>query len=135
MFKDRSRDYATAAFRDFALYGKKPGGQVEKEIYQRELAVTLSDDLARKKVSEMKPMIADITAAGEVYAFYRQKQSPVAEALEEIYFCYPATPLKRSDMVMRVRLFSLKKGISERTVYNYLKKARREFAFCRGLQP
>lgn len=132
--KDRSRDYATAAFRDFSLYGKKSGGQLEKEIYAKEFKITLSEDLAGKKVKQMRPLIADITAAGEVYSYYKERKPEIAEAMEEVYFCYPASPLHRSDIVLRIRLFSLKKGISERTVYHYLKKARQAFAFCRGLQ-
>lgn len=134
MFKDRSRDYATAAFRDFALYGKRSGSEAEKFFYERELRITLSEELAEKKIAELKPLIADIAAAETVYSHYRESDPKIAEALEEVYFCYPANPLRRSDIVMRIRLFSLRKGISERSVYNYLKQARQAFAFFRGLQ-
>ena len=134
MGKDRSKDYATAAFRDYAFFGKISQEALEKKFYDAEYQKTLSEELAKAFLSQKKPLLDDIGAVHETVEQLRKDAPDILHALEEVYFLYPTVPLRRNDIVMRIRFFALNEGVSERSVYFWLKKARHLFAEKRGLQ-
>ena len=133
MGKDRSKDYATAAFREFAFYGKPKVYELQEKLYSIELKKTKSPELAAQIIAEKMPLLLDIDAVNLVLKELKD-QPNILRALDEVYFVYPSIPLKRNDIVFRIRFFAVNEGVSERAVYLWLRKARRLFAQKRGLQ-
>ena len=128
MGKDRSKDYATAAFRDFAQHGRVSRAELEQKLYAAERKKTASEELAVKYIKDNEPLLADIDAVWQTVIQLKQQSPDGLRAVEEVYFLYPGIPLRRNDIVMRIRFFALNEGISERTVYFWLKKARHLFS-------
>lgn len=109
MKKDRVRDYATAAFRDYALYMKSPFEMQE-------------------------PQTKDIEAVKAVIDYFNNKgKRHVVMAIEDIYFVEPNKPLKKNEITERVKYFAVEFPADESSVYRWLKAARNKFAEFRGL--
>lgn len=109
MKKDRIRDYATAAFRDYALRLKN-GGTMS--------ASARADNEAVRKTLEY------FKAEGKQY---------VVSAVEAVYFVGASAPVRCRNISDRVSRFAIEHHADESTVYRWLKEARRKFAEYRGL--
>lgn len=109
MKKDRTRDYATAAFRDYAKR-LNSGGDVS--------------------ASEAE----DYEAVRKVLDYFKSEGKPyIVGAVEAVYFSGASEPLRICSISRRVSRYALEQYADESTVYRWLKEARRKFAEYRGL--
>lgn len=108
MKKDRVRDYATAAFRDYALSLKS------LEILSG-------------------PQSRDFAAVENTLRFFSEKKPCVVSAVKAVYFIDAGQPLRKNTVTLRVRKYALLEHTDERSVYRDLKAARNKFAEYRGL--
>ena len=99
-------------------------GKKRNRIYQREKRVFHGDylDVYCYLVFRKATMQARIDGQG------------IKQAVEIVYFTAPEQKLKRGDIIDRVRRACIELPADERTVYRYLKMARRMFAEERGLR-
>lgn len=110
MQKEAYRDYATEAFRRAALMERK----------------ALPD-----QPGETSPEGRDLEA---VTACFRSWEgSDTAKAVRAVYMVDADKPVRRGDIVARVRWFADEIHVDDSAVYRMLKEARREFAVRRGL--
>lgn len=107
MKKDRVRDYATEAFRDYAL-------------------LKSSDS-----ISEARRM--DIAAVENTLKYFEDKKPCVVSAVKAVYFTDAGVPFRKNTVTFRVRDFAISEHTNERDVYRDLKAARNKFAEYRGL--
>ena len=115
MRKDNIRDYATAAFREYARLGC-PSPE----------AISCERDTA---------LAADLRAVGECLQILRvEEQEYIADAVRAVYFVAPEIPLKKGDVGKRVAMFARKYPASEASAYRWLARARRLFAKLRGMR-
>ena len=115
MRKDNIRDYATAAFREYARLGCPT-----PEAISRERNAALA---------------ADLRAVGECLHLLCVEDKPyIADAVRAVYFTSPGVPLRKGDIGARVASFARACPASEREVYRWLKRARVRFAAARGLR-
>lgn len=141
MRKDYLRDYSTAAFN---LYGKV--GNVEN--YKKSLVEEIEHIKASSGSGISKPTEAALIKAEEQIelkiATIRDLEA-VEKTLEElkntniamfnaVNDVYVKSSLKKKAIENAVIRTAKENFISERTVYYYLKKARRVFAYTRGLR-
>ena len=108
MKKDRVRDYATEAFRDYALALKSSGD-----------------------ISEARRM--DIAAVEKMLTYFADKKPCVVSAVKAVYFTDAGVPFRKKTVTHRVRDYALTAGADESTVYRWLRVARCKFAEYRGL--
>lgn len=108
MKKDRVRDYATAAFRDYALAIRSAGD-----------------------VSEAQSK--DNAAVENMLKYFSEKNPCVVSAVKAVYFTDAGLPLRKNTVSLRVRQYALSEHTDERSVYRDLKSARNKFAEYRGL--
>ena len=108
MKKDRVRDYATAAFRDYAVASKSAGNTTES---QRE----------------------DMTAVENMLKYFSTVKPSVVSAVKAVYFTDASLPFRKNTITLRVRNFAILEHSNERDVYRDLKAARQKFAEYRGL--
>lgn len=111
MKKDRIKDYATAAFRDYAAAGFK-NSQPEADL------CVLLDRAAVERTIE----ILTYEGKGDIIA-----------AVKAVYFVGAREPIRKGTITSRVRRFSTDLPCSEMSAYRYLREARRIFAVQRGL--
>lgn len=109
MKKDRIRDYATAAFRDYA---KRLNSGIDVS------GTAAEDDEAVRKTLQY------FNSEGKQY---------ISAAVEAVYFCGASEPLRICNISRRVSRYALEQFADESTVYRWLKEARRKFAEYRGL--
>lgn len=111
MRKDNIRDYATAAFRYYALYKQ---GAVQ--------CITKAERL-------------DVLAVEHtMQSLDGEHAEDIKRAVECIYFDEPGKPLRKNDISMRVISLTHELNMSERQIYRLLTTARRSFAVARGLR-
>lgn len=115
MRKDNVRDYATAAFREYARLGCPT-----PEVISRERDAALAADL--RAVGECLQMLC------------AEDRTYIAEAVQAVYFAAPGVPIKKGEIGARVAAFARACPASEREVYRWLKQARVRFAAVRGLR-
>ncbi len=108
MKKDRVRDYATEAFRDYALALKSSGD-----------------------ISEARRM--DIAAVEKMLTYFADKKPCVVSAVKAVYFTDAGVPFRKNTVSFRVREYAISEHTDERSVYRDLKAARNKFAEYRGL--
>ncbi len=108
MKKDRVRDYATEAFRDYALSLKSSGD-----------------------ISE--PQRMDNAAVEKMLKYFEDKKPYVVSAVKAVYFTDAGLPFRKNTVSFRVRNFAISEHTNERDVYRYLREARQKFAEYRGL--
>lgn len=111
MKKEESRDYITAAFRYYAAV--KAGKAKVKTIPEEE------DFDAVEKTLEL------LVRGGRRY---------IADAVKAVYFVDCQKPLRKQAITMRVRRFAITVSADERTVYRWLREARRICMGVRGLR-
>ena len=115
MVKDNVRDYATAAFREYARLGCPAPEAISRE---RDAALA-----------------ADLRAVAECLRLLYAEDKPfIADAVRAVYFASPGVPLRKGDIGARVAAFARACPASERSVYGWLKVARKRFARVRGLR-
>lgn len=111
MKKDRIRDYATAAFRDFALCG-----------------------LASQEKPLTNTQTADINAVFKTLEYFEStNRLYVVAAIKAVYFAGADKPIRTRNISERVSHFAVNCPADESTVYRWLKEARSKFAEFRGL--
>ena len=115
MMKDNIRDYATAAFREYARLGCPT-----PEAISRERDAALAADL--RAVAECLRMLS------------MEDRGYIVDAVRAVYFSAPGAPLKKGDVGARVAAFARACPASERSVYGWLKLARKRFACARGMR-
>ncbi len=108
MKKDRVRDYATAAFRDYAVAAKSAENVTES---QRE----------------------DMAAVENMLKYFSAVKPSVVSAVKAVYFTDAGLPLRKNTVSFRVREYALSEHTDERSAYRDLKAARNKFAEYRGL--
>ena len=153
MRKDNIRDYATAAFQFYALYGSY--GE-----YKRVKMQAIYEEMAKKEKIKTKnggsvfsPTEAQVQRAEEAFeqcqaeaedvkaverVLYIISQDPagwdIEECVKAVYFKDADKLLEKGDIQARVDGLVDSYGISDRQVYRCLAKARRIFAFERNLR-
>lgn len=154
MKKDIIRDYATAAFRFYALIGKSAEeykaeikANALEEIRKRENIVRTGDGgspteyelmYQEEKLQEKISEIRDIEAVEKTLAEYRangnRKSLDTLQLIKDVYFKNPKDEFEKNDISYRVEYTSALLGIGSSTAYKYLKNARVLFAYNRGLR-
>ncbi len=140
MLKDKTRDYATSAFRMYASLGKPTYDELKKRIYERAL---LDENIepskavikANAELENKTPLLLDVLAVEKTLEMLNQgKKEHIVKAIEQIYFTYPEEPLGKNAVISKVRRFCYNYGAAERTVFYWLKEARLLFSAIRGLR-
>lgn len=140
MLKDKTRDYATSAFRMYASLGKPTHDELKKRIYERAL---LDENIepskavikANAELENKTPLLLDVLAVEKTLEMLNQgKKEHIVKAIEQIYFTYPEEPLGKNAVISKVRRFCYNYGAAERTVFYWLKEARLLFSAIRGLR-
>lgn len=146
--KDYTRDYATAAFRFYAL-NNMTAEQYKQKIYNAAL-----EDYAQKQkgsgigcpteaaimraeqaIDEKLAEISDIEAVQKTIDELRVKyEYDIINAINIVYFKDPKEELKRGDIQLRVHHAEINIPASERQIYRWLGKARKLFSLNRGLR-
>ncbi len=157
MSLDYIRDYATEAFRFYAKMGKpsyeamktriyqealeRERRRLESEIHSKALVKPVEQAVinAERELDKREAELLDILAIEKVMVRLSTMQARVdgqgiRQAVEIVYFTAPEQKLKRGDIIDRVRRACIELPADERTVYRYLKMARRMFAQERGLR-
>ena len=115
MLKDNVRDYATAAFREYARLGCPAPEAISRE---RDAALA-----------------ADLRAVAEcLHLLCVEEQSYIGDALRAVYFVAPDVPLRKGDVGKRVAAFAREYPASEASVYRWLARARWLFCRLRGIR-
>ena len=149
---DHIRDYATAAFRHYALMGKPTYDQLKQQIYDTILeqekrvlvkAKGLADPTvnaqinAEKEVEQRGPELLDILAVEKTMEMLMLGgKGKIIQCIEVVYFLEPQRPIRKGEISERVIYATTHPKVlaSERQVYYWLKEARRLFATVRGLR-
>jgi len=146
--KDYTRDYATAAFRFYALnnmtaeeYKQKIYNLALEEYKQKQKGSGISCPTeaavirAEQAVDEKLAEIADIEAVQKTLDELRVRHEyDIINAISIVYFKDPKEDFNRGDIQSRVHQAELNIPASERQIYRWLRKARKLFALNRGLR-
>lgn len=114
--KSNYRDYATAAFRYWAMAGCP------------------TEDEVKRYASRGRGAMADLLACARCMVEWQEKKPWYADAVKAVYLAEPGRVLGRGDISALVVKFSLAYPASERSVYGWLYAACRDFADKRGLR-
>lgn len=150
MLKDHIRDYATEAFRYYAAEGKPTYEKLRQQLYtdilrreKKELSViegladpTINAQInAEREVERQMPKLLDILAVEKTLDMLNiGHKYDIVKCIELVYFIEPSRAIKKGEIQERARAAGLLVCIDERTVYRYLKAARKLFAITRGLR-
>ena len=117
--KEIIRDLATNALRTYAYLNRPTARELKERIKRKGL-----------EEASFRPLIADIKAVNKTLKYLKanEENKIILEAVEAVYFTRPKEKLNRTEIINRCGIFAVKKEISERKVYNYLKTARRIYA-------
>ena len=140
MGKEWYRDYATHAYQQYAALGYPTRDAYEQKIRQevmRRNAADPPDEIEKKAdqaVSDHKRALEDIEAVNIVIDALRASgKDYVIYALHDVYFVEPGRETARGVIQSRVARCVADRYASERSVYGWLKDARRMFAEALGL--
>ncbi|MGN1231562.1 MAG: hypothetical protein ACI4TP_06645, partial [Anaerotignum sp.] len=142
MKKDNIRDYATEAFRFYAACGKLTSEQLKQKVYdeiytasKKEIyrsgsgmpvdATAYAVVKAEGELHNMEAEFRDIIAVEKTMMQLRRDQK---KAVEMVYFEEPEKPLKKGVISDRVHKAEFEIPASERSIYEWLARARRIFA-------
>jgi len=115
MKKDWIRDYATEAFRIYALHHEPTYDEIEK--------------------IEDAGLAADLMAVCNTITFLTENDKTVIyQSIKNVYFVDPSKPLKKGDISQRVLHLALSMPAAEKSIYRWLNDARDIFANMRGLR-
>lgn len=147
--KDHIRDYATEAFR---FYKSSGGAELYKDkIWNDALIRSQKSDIkndsiskpteaavmrAQRAVDEAVSAIEDLEAVERTLDIIRgmKSGSAILEAVDTVYFTEPDKDIEKGDIQARVHKAEINIPASERTIYYWLKRARKMFAVERGLR-
>ena len=148
MKKQHYRDYATDAFRFLAAQGSS--SKYKQKIWneaieeQRRLEVTGTGIScpteaailrADEAIFDAQAAISDLEAAEFAISTLEQLQGTNAvKTLKTVYMLDPNRPIRRREIVNRVKACATEFYISDRKIYEWLETAREEFAKKRGLR-
>lgn len=148
MKKDNIRDYATEAFRFYAACGKLTSEQLKQKVYdeiytasKKEFyrggsgmptdATAYAVMAAEGALHDMEAEFRDIIAVEKTLMRIRE---PERKAVEIVYFTDADKPIQGGDISNRVHRAEIEIPASERSIYEWLARARRIFAKERGLR-
>ncbi len=116
MKKDASRDYATNAFRVYAVLGEKG----RKKL---------------KSAAENTPIARDVEAVDKTLESIGNLPDGdiISKAVKRVYFCSGKYAFSRGEIVRRVYALKDEIYVSEIQIYRYLRLARETFCKIRGL--
>jgi len=143
--KDRIRDYATAAFVDYAANGYITYDEAKKEIYNAALLDAAQDvknggknpvinatKRAEKAVEDKAGYLLDVLAVDKTIEILQEAGK--GYIIDVVFNVYDADSINRRNAISsRVKRLAAEMPASEMTIYRYLKQARDIFAKCRGL--
>lgn len=140
MSKEYFLDYATHAFVRYAKYGcptrEEYECRIRKEVLQK-YSVISPEKAALKAEAAIKAKegrLMDIDAVNKVFdTLERKGKHEIAAAIRAVYFVNPQGKPRRGTITARARRFAIECPANERTVYKWLKSARRLFAIYRNL--
>lgn len=137
MKKDRTRDYATAAFRTYAALGKPKYEELKSRIYKDALSGRNPQRAllqAEKAVCDKSALLADIMAVNRTLELLEQGgKGHIIAAVEAVYFVRPEIPITKKVITERVKRVAYEMPAAERSVFYWLREARLLFADIRGL--
>ena len=136
MKKESAMDYAIGAFRYWAGFGcpsyEEAAGRVRADALAK---YGNRAELAESAISDAAPGLYDILACEVTFRDFEDRgESIICDAVREVYMASPARRIRRGELSARVRAFACGRYLSERQVYYYLSRARREFLINRGLR-
>jgi hypothetical protein len=144
--KDYLRDYATAAFRFYALNGKS-AEEYKKKIYANalenitrregkvgisnptEAAIMAAERAVNEKIAEVRDMEAVELTLADLKVRHRHD---IIQAIDYVYFKNAQDQLE--DIKVNVLTAQINIPASERSIYYWLRQARQLFAIERGLR-
>ena len=144
--KDHIRDYATEAFRFYARLGFPSYEDIRREIYDDALKLAKSElDHGKGIRKPTEAAVIRVQAAVDTHAdmlndilavetTLRALPDECRRAVELVYFAGAGKPLNRGDIAGRVATAASAIPADRRTVFRWLKTARRMFALERRLR-
>lgn len=136
MKKESAMDYAVGAFRYWAELGCPSYEEAAARVRSDALG-KYGDraDFAESAMADAAPGLYDILACEVTFReFERRGDELFCDAVREVYMVSPGRRIRRGELSARVRAFACARYLSERQVYYYLSRARREFLQNRGLR-
>ena len=146
MIKDHLRDYATAAFRNYARCGFPTYEELRKIIFDAALESSRREINrmsripnptqqavinAESAVDERQGELLDILAVENALKIMKDE---CKKAVEQVYFVDAQNDFECGDIKERVTRASIEIPASERQIYYWLRTARYVFAVERGLR-
>ena len=125
--KEHYMDYVTHAFVTYFRLGCPTRAALETDI----IAKAQHSDA---EVSARRPLLEDVEAVNRVIERLKSDgRTEVIDALKVVYVADGRYALRRGAVSARVRRFAVERPAAERTVYKWLKMARKMFCEERGL--
>ena len=149
MKRDRYTEYATAAFRDYAA-SRLTAAERAEQLYEQNIKnaaehigigapknnVGAAISYAEEAKADYAAYIADMEAVEKTLDYLKSHNKQyIIFALKNIYMTDPKSRITPRIIGQRVRWVATKSYCDTRTVYKWLKQARRLFAEFRGLNP
>lgn len=106
MDKAQQRREATEAFRQYAARGENPN---------------------RDELLATDAWFSDTAVSQTLSVLSAEGKNNVIDAVREVYFVEPSSPLHKNDIEMRVTRYCVTRYVSRSTVYEWLAIARRLF--------
>lgn len=141
MRKDITRDYATDAFRVWALWGCPSYDDAVAKVRKKAEGCSAGQDpavvvaLSDAEVEKRMPILLDIMACEQTFSLLRKHgKEHICRAVKAVYMTEPHKISTHADITSRVHRFARKLPAHESTIYRYLDEARGLFAAFRGLR-
>lgn len=136
MKKESATDYAVGAFRYWAGFGcptyEEAAARVRSEACDK---YGSREELIENAMADAAPGLYDILACEVTFRRFEESgDSLICDAVRDVYMVSPSRRIRRGELSARVRAFACARYLSERQVYYYLSRARREFLVNRGLR-
>lgn len=136
MKKESATDYAVGAFRYWAGFGCPTYEEAAAKV-RSDAASKYGDraEFVESAIADAAPGLYDILACEVTFRELEERgESIICDAVRDVYMVSPARRIRRGELSARVRAFACARYLSERQVYYYLSRARREFLVNRGLR-
>lgn len=140
MKKDFIRDYITEIFKVYAESGFSTCEQARQNIYNRKMEQLsyINPEIAVRKaeaeVKAHKPFLDDISAVERTIEYFKiTGKTHIIKAVQAIYFDFPRSKAQHNKISARVNRFADENAADVRTVYRWLKEARKICAYYREL--
>lgn len=140
MKKDRARDIAEDGFADYARWRRCTRTRCEEIIRNavfdeyREMPPEKLLLKAEEAINEAQPLLRSIDAAHKTFEqLERCGKDYIAKAVQFVYCANPNRKPSRNEISMRARAYAMKICADERTVYRWLREARKLYAYNIGV--